>query len=297
MAASVRIEDEAFSDLRFRHLGKLLGSNEFYALGLMAHLWRACTARGAYSLPREMVESLVDPVILIASGLAEDGGAGGIRIRGTRGRIEWLKKKRKASAKGGLATRAKWRPKPQPHGLRGTRAQVVGSGQILQTAVSQNETDGLATGPSLGPPAPAPALYSFPAAPPAPSDPESQPPPDPAGSRVADRLRGHLLTEKPDHQLADARLWATRKKAWAKQLASLCKRRGEPAAISLLAWVFGDQGGAEKRFRVDSPTALAEKWDRISLAMQRPVNGARTRPAPVQPKLLEDWGRHDKETR
>lgn len=107
MAASVRIEDEAFSDLRFRHLGNLLGTSEFDALGRMAHLWRACTARMSYSLPREMVRAIVDPVALVAADLAEEGDE--MRIKGTEGRIEWLFEKRKASKKGGLATRAKWR--------------------------------------------------------------------------------------------------------------------------------------------------------------------------------------------
>lgn len=60
--------------------------------------------------------------------------------------------------------------------------------------------------------------------------------------------------------------------------------------MSLLAWVFGDQGGrTEYRFRVDSPKSLGEKWDKVELAMRRP-NGKR-RESPQ--RELQDWGRTD----
>jgi hypothetical protein len=99
---------------------------------------------------------------------------------------------------------------------------------------------------------------------------------DPAGSRLADALRQHLVTEKPNHELADQGAWTRRRPTWAKQLATVAKRRGEAQSLSLLAWVFGDQDGrTEFRFRVDSPKALAEKFDKLELAMTRKrANGA-----------------------
>lgn len=53
-------------------------------------------------------------------------------------------------------------------------------------------------------------------------------------------------------------------------MAPIAARRTEEASLELLAWVFGDQGGrTEYRFRVDSPKALAEKFDRIETAMRQ----------------------------
>lgn len=106
MAASVRIEDEAFSDGRFEHLGRLLGSTRYDALGRMAYLWKQCTQEGRYVLPIPDVELHVPVDALLASRLGEKC-RGGIRIKGTKGRVEWLDKKRKAARLGGLSRAAK----------------------------------------------------------------------------------------------------------------------------------------------------------------------------------------------
>lgn len=96
---------------------------------------------------------------------------------------------------------------------------------------------------------------------------------DEACERLAEALRDHLCTEKPDHRLADNTLWARSRASWEKACSGILNadRRELSRALEVLAWVFGDQGGREFRFRVDSPKALREKWDRIETAMaQRP---------------------------
>lgn len=109
MAASVRIEDVAFSDGRLEYLGQLLGTGRFDALGRMAFLWRQCTQEQSYDLPIGFVRAFVDPVLLVECRLAETTDREGwIRIKGTHGRIEWLGKLRNNSKRGGKATKAKW---------------------------------------------------------------------------------------------------------------------------------------------------------------------------------------------
>jgi len=110
MAVSVRIEDEAFSDVRYDVLATLcLLADSDHARGKMAVLWRQCTAQGTYVLPESVVRAVLGanaPCALIESGLGE-AVDGGFRIKGTRGRIEWLKKLRKNAQKGGKAKAAK----------------------------------------------------------------------------------------------------------------------------------------------------------------------------------------------
>jgi hypothetical protein len=115
MAASVRIEDEVYGDVRYVHLGQLLGTNHYDAIGRMSALWRQCTQEQTYVLPEAVVRVVLDPDLAIEARLAERVD-GGIRIRGTRGRIEWLGKLRKNSKKGGAARKAKTKPNGYPSG-------------------------------------------------------------------------------------------------------------------------------------------------------------------------------------
>lgn len=110
MAASVRIENDAFTDARMTVLAEAARfRNHYEALGRMAHLWRTCTATQQYVLSEAIVRAhlgKLGPDALVACGLGERV-EGGIRIRGTKGRIEWLEKLRVNSEKGGLARAAK----------------------------------------------------------------------------------------------------------------------------------------------------------------------------------------------
>lgn len=116
MGASVRTEDEAFSDERFTDLARAAGLVDAdHARGKMSRLWRQCTIETTYILPRETVIGVlgdrgVEAIVCARLGEEVDGG---IRIRGTRGRIEWLRKLRqngKFGKRGG-------RPKRNPDGL------------------------------------------------------------------------------------------------------------------------------------------------------------------------------------
>lgn len=110
MAASVRIEDEAFSDERYGVLASLCGlADPDHARGKMARLWRQCTAQRTYVLPIDLVCSVLgengaEGIVKADLGEQVDGG---IRIRGTKGRIEWLSKLRNNARKGGKAKAAK----------------------------------------------------------------------------------------------------------------------------------------------------------------------------------------------
>jgi hypothetical protein len=103
VAVSVRIEDEAFADARIVVLGELAGYNAYEALGRMSHLWRYCTQRRAYVAPRAVVSALLGPKGVEAIVGAELGELvdGGVRVRGTTGRIEWLDEVRAGASVGG----------------------------------------------------------------------------------------------------------------------------------------------------------------------------------------------------
>lgn len=106
MAASVRIEDEAFCDVRYEILAKEAGLVDAdHARGKMARIWRQCTQQGVYVLPPEIVRCILGdrgPEAIIKAGLGEEHSAG-IRIRGTAGRIEWIQELRKKASAGGRA--------------------------------------------------------------------------------------------------------------------------------------------------------------------------------------------------
>ena len=139
MAVSVRIEDEAFSDRRYDVLARELGLPDAdCARGKMAAVWRQCTQEQTHVLRAEMLRVILGekgPDALLISSLGVEA-EGGIRIRGTRGRIEWLAKLRKNARNGGRAASAKRNAK------RNSKAQASGSSAEV---------------PDVSPPAPAPA--------------------------------------------------------------------------------------------------------------------------------------------
>ena len=161
MAASVRIDSEARTDPRFELLGRHVLSEwigdehassvppELMAslgLGLMARLWGVCTDRNKYVLDVEVCDLLLRTKNSVKALSLSDLGevvSDGIRIRGTKGRIEWHEKLKKAGKKG---AKKRWkgghgqaiaRPKPghkatpsQPHIGSGSGS---GSGSALKS--------------------------------------------------------------------------------------------------------------------------------------------------------------------
>lgn len=88
---------------------------------------------------------------------------------------------------------------------------------------------------------------------------------------MADLLRDHIVEGQPSHLLTGREAWAAKRERWAREFDLLLRRdkRTAIASRSLIAWVFGPQGGTEARFVVESPGALRAKWDAIARAMSR----------------------------
>ncbi len=128
MTAPVRIDAEAWSDLRFATLARILGyTDRDLALVKVARIWSWQTEHytpdaPTYVVDQDTVDSALGDggaVALVRARLAEEV-PDGYRIRGSEGRIEWLWHRRKASKRGGAMTREKWQagtrpgPRPQP---------------------------------------------------------------------------------------------------------------------------------------------------------------------------------------
>ena len=139
--AAIRVEACTADDIRFSVLAKLGGlADADHALGKMVRLWRACTNRQTYVLEELIVAEVVPVDALVASGLGERVD-GGIRIRGTKKRIEWLAKVRKGAVKGGAVNRARIRASREPQGYpSGSGGAQVYSPAVLRSASASART-------------------------------------------------------------------------------------------------------------------------------------------------------------
>jgi hypothetical protein len=88
---------------------------------------------------------------------------------------------------------------------------------------------------------------------------------------TADKLRAAIVAQQPNHKLAKDWTNASRRK-WAEQLETLNLKDGRSwTDIALtIHWLFYEQTG-DYKFVVQSPSALAEKWDRIEAQRKRPT--------------------------
>ena len=143
MGASVRIEDEAFSDERYEDLALFAGLPDAdCARGKMARLWRQCTLEHTHKIETHVALRVLGPngvEALIRARLGERVGDSHVRIRGTKGRIEWLKQLRENGKHGVKGGRPK-RNTDNPPGLGKQNPSGVPQGSAIET-----------------PPAPAPA--------------------------------------------------------------------------------------------------------------------------------------------
>jgi hypothetical protein len=116
MAVSVRIEDEAFSDTRVEFLAAAAGWSKYEALGRLAYLWRTCTQLNSYFIPPSFVETILGNggVKLLCDALLAEVTEHGVRVRGAKGRIEWLENLRKNGRKGGRPRKTKRKPSGFP---------------------------------------------------------------------------------------------------------------------------------------------------------------------------------------
>jgi hypothetical protein len=228
VGASVRVEADAFVDERFVALARLAGLVDAdHARGKMLRLWRQCTDQNVAILPLEIINSVLGPNgadSLVKSFLGEHVD-GGIRIRGTSGRIEWLENLRKNGKKGGKA-KAK---------------RQLSNAPANQEKEKEKEKEPKVDLPSLPPEA----------------------------LEVADQLRAEIIGSQPTHKLS--RSWTeTQRNKWASELAAMNRRDGRdwPAVRAVVRWLFHGQS-SDYPFVVQSPSALAEKWDRIETARSR----------------------------
>lgn len=102
--ARVNVEQQALVDGRMRYLGKLIGTDQFGALGRMVYVWNACQEQSTYTLSFEELEGITDVENfgqhLIAARLGRKQGKK-VYICGSQGRIEWLEKKRRVGRENG----------------------------------------------------------------------------------------------------------------------------------------------------------------------------------------------------
>ena len=113
--ASIRLEEEARNDPRFKVLGKKLGTTRFDARARVEELWAHCTKKNTYYLHAEIIDALAEfegfhALILSPEVNLAEQTEKGIRIRGTKGRIEWLAKARKNGGKGGRPKKTRRKP-------------------------------------------------------------------------------------------------------------------------------------------------------------------------------------------
>lgn len=111
--ASVRVESSAFGDDRFELLAQRAGlADADHARGKMLRLWRKCTIEKRYVLTKEEVALVLGDRGVEAILAANLGHAvrSGIRISGTKGRIEWLDKIRENGKKGGRPKKTRTKP-------------------------------------------------------------------------------------------------------------------------------------------------------------------------------------------
>lgn len=110
---SVRLDN--INDPRFSALGMFLGTDEFGALGRMAKIYEYCTVNQTSVISEAILIGLTRVHDFVPSLIKAELGEkveGGIRIKGTEGRIEWLGKWRENGKKGGRPAKNKTPAKP-----------------------------------------------------------------------------------------------------------------------------------------------------------------------------------------
>lgn len=160
--ASVRVEQSAISDPRFELAAKRMGVSRHDILGRMMFIWEHCTEQQTYYLQPEVVDTIAcfegfsliicDPIVSLAE--ATDKG---VRIKGTKGRIEWLGRLRKGQKSGGKSRSKKAERNPNgtfQHPIQDTTSTT--SSTPSSSHPGQSSVLTLTLSPSL---APSPVLF------------------------------------------------------------------------------------------------------------------------------------------
>lgn len=152
---AVRFETAAFVDRRFAKFGRLLGAlwglpalpmalRRQLGRGAAGDVWEACTQADSEHLePEEIDEALGvegGHLAMIDAHLAESTPEG-VRVRGTRGRIEWLRQCRENSRLGVEARRRKQDNKEQPTGKPTGKPEGFPSGKPNEEQEQEQEQD------------------------------------------------------------------------------------------------------------------------------------------------------------
>lgn len=150
--AAVRVESEAFSDLRYDRLAYEANlADADHARGKMLRIWRQCTIQNRHYLDTTEIELVLGEhgvQALLISGLAElirVQGCEVVRIKGTDGRVEWLANLRNNGRKGGRPPKTRSKPsgfdtaKPEANHLGVSANNPLAL--ALATATAQKEKD------------------------------------------------------------------------------------------------------------------------------------------------------------
>lgn len=179
MSAPVRIESEAWDDLRFRTLARLLGMVDGdLALIKCGRLWSWQAEHYTPEAPTYVVDAdTIDSALGVAGGAAAmvraklaDEVPEGFRVRGAEGRIEWLWQRRQAAKAGGEATKRKRASKDEPPGSPVAQPSGEPNSSPLVIALVLDQGDQIQSAPVLprDPTVGAPVLPAVPAPVPAP---------------------------------------------------------------------------------------------------------------------------------
>lgn len=149
--ARVNVEQKAITDPRFYRLGVELGAPDEYAqafgLFAMIKVWNECIERGKYTLDAWVIQALLKcqtaPEKITGCDLASATGHNRFRIKGTKGRVEYLETCRRIGRQFGHLG--------AEHGKKGGRPRNPPTG-VLETPHG-----GMQNNP-LPAPAPAPVL-------------------------------------------------------------------------------------------------------------------------------------------
>lgn len=117
----VRLDALFFTDPRFDVLGGYLGVEPDLARTKLSRVWSYCTDNEVMELEPEILRAMLGhpkaDVFLVKSRLGRLRKSGKIYLRGSRDRLGWIKKLRKAAKAGGKAKAAKRLPKGTPKGM------------------------------------------------------------------------------------------------------------------------------------------------------------------------------------
>ena len=118
--ARITVEQTALSDLRYQTLGRLYKKDRRWALGVMVFIWNQCQEHEKHCLTTDELADIHPDLkglsdALVQANLATPQEDGSLYIRGTTGRIEWLKERREVgrSANTGRTNKGGRPRKPQ----------------------------------------------------------------------------------------------------------------------------------------------------------------------------------------